>query len=540
MPESRSPGVFTEEFENGAKPIEAVATSTAVFLGETERGPMRPTLVTSWEDFRRTYGEFSMPTRVDRTLVEEALPLAVRAFFDNGGQRVFVSRVVKRPIIAGDAGLARSAEVHGGFRWYAKGPGSWGNRVFLQLASASSEGIGTTAPFRRYHLRTFYWDKEITAAEASSVVNPEPGTPPTDRPPAFSEEFDDLALDPTSPDYVVERLDAASALVDVTVEPPGTALEAPAFDKGDLIPLWGGTDGADVDATDYDGESAGPEPRDSSWGLTALAEPLLEDVALVYAPRALEFVGLAEKLTAHCQKNRRFLVVDAKPNEADAGTLDPRSGGGMRATQDAAFYYPWYWALHPKSAQPVKHAPGGAVVGIYARSDSERGVWKAPANEEVRGAVDLEYDVDKRLQDKLHPRGVNVLRRFPGRGIRVWGARTLSSDALFKYVNVRRLFLFLESSIYRGVQWVVFEPNNEQLWARVRQAIAQFLHAQWRAGALMGRKQEEAFFVRADRTTMTQDDIDNGRLIVLIGIAPVKPAEFVIFRFAQSTATANG
>ncbi len=267
-----------------------------------------------------------------------------------------------------------------------------------------------------------------------------------------------------------------------------------------------------------------------------LNDPSFGDVAIVHAPRALDHAGLVERLTAHCESHRfRFLIVDSKPDEVDPGILDPRSGPETRDTQHAAFYYPWYWRLHPETAERIKIPPGGAVAGIYARNDIQRGVWKAPANEIVRGAIELEFDISKSQQDLLNPRGVNTLRRFPGRGIRVWGARTLSSDPLWKYVQVRRLFSFLEASISRGTRWVVFEPNDEPLWARVRQSISQFLRTQWRAGALAGRKEDEAFFVRVDRTTMTQDDIDNGRLVVLVGASPVRPAEFVIFRLAQST-----
>jgi len=177
--------------------------------------------------------------------------------------------------------------------------------------------------------------------------------------------------------------------------------------------------------------------------------------------------------------------------------------------------------------------PGGYVTGVYSRSDTERGVHKAPANEVVFGASDLEFQIMKGEQDVLNPKGVNVIRAFPGRGIRIWGARTLSSNTLWKYINVRRLFIYIEASIEKGTQWVVFEPNDYRLWSRVKITITQFLTGVWRSGALMGTTPEEAFFVKCDRSTMTQDDIDNGRLICIIGIAPVKPAEFVIFRIAQ-------
>jgi phage tail sheath protein FI len=180
--------------------------------------------------------------------------------------------------------------------------------------------------------------------------------------------------------------------------------------------------------------------------------------------------------------------------------------------------------------------PGGHVLGVYGRTDAERGVFKSPANEILRGALDLEFEITDGDQEVLNPRGVNATRRFPGRGIRIWGSRTLTSNALWKYVAVRRLFIFLERSIYEGTQWVVFEPNDTKLWARVSDTIRLFLRTQWREGALFGRREEEAFFIVCNETVMSQDDRLNGRLICEIGIAPVRPAEFVIFRIFQNTA----
>ena len=179
--------------------------------------------------------------------------------------------------------------------------------------------------------------------------------------------------------------------------------------------------------------------------------------------------------------------------------------------------------------------PSGFIAGVYARTDVARGVHKAPANEVLRSIQAIDQLITKREQDVLNPVNINVLRAFPGRGNRVWGARVLTSDSAWRYVPVRRLFIMIEESIDEATQWVVFEPNDEPLWARVRQSVSRFLLSQWRIGALQGAKAEEAFFVACDRSTMTQDDIDNGRLICQIGIAPVKPAEFVIFRIQQKT-----
>jgi uncharacterized protein len=217
-------------------------------------------------------------------------------------------------------------------------------------------------------------------------------------------------------------------------------------------------------------------------------------------------------------------------------------------TKYAALYYPWLEILDPtKRPDPgsppprLVIPPSGAVAGIYARSDIERGVHKAPANEVVLGITQFENkkNITFDQQAVLNPEGINALRFFEGRANRVWGARTMSSDPEWKYVNVRRLFIYLEHSIDKSTQWAVFEPNNERLWASIRQTIEDFLLVVWRTGALMGTKPEEAYFVRCDRTTMTQNDLDNGRLICLIGVAPTYPAEFVIFRIGQWTADAR-
>jgi len=207
----------------------------------------------------------------------------------------------------------------------------------------------------------------------------------------------------------------------------------------------------------------------------------------------------------------------------------------QRASFDSSFaalYYPWVSVADPPALQLP---PSAFVAGVCARVDAERGVWKAPANEVLRGASGLEVALDAARQEPLNAEGINVLRCFADRGVRVWGARSISSDAEWKYVNVRRLLIYIEHSIDRGLQWAAFEPNAEALWAQVRRAVEDFLLRTWRGGALLGTKPEEAFFVRCDRTTMTQDDLDNGRLVCLIGVAPLRPAEFVIVRIGLWT-----
>jgi uncharacterized protein len=291
--------------------------------------------------------------------------------------------------------------------------------------------------------------------------------------------------------------------------------------------LAGGSDGsAALAQSDFIGENT----KDNCTGLNALDK--VEEISILYLPD-LHMLKDPDQATietiAHCENlKNRILIIDAKKNSYDVSTLYTRT-----SSKYAAFYYPWIKAYNPLIKNEDLFPPGGFVAGIYARNDIERGVHKSPTNEIVRGSSGVEFALTKGEQDLRNPRGINCIRVFQGRGILLWGARTTTQDSLWKYVNVRRLFIYLEESIKAGTQWVVFEPNNEKLWNRVKQTIVQFLTTQWKNGALMGKTSEEAFFVKCDRTTMTQDDIDNGRLIVVIGVAPTKPAEFVIFKIGQ-------
>ena len=261
-----------------------------------------------------------------------------------------------------------------------------------------------------------------------------------------------------------------------------------------------------------------------------VAEDSLED----YEPEADQII---RHLIGHCERMRyRIAVLDSVP-EQTVGEV--RGFRGLLDSKHAALYYPWVRTMDPITARPQSFPPSGYIAGIYARNDVENGVHKAPANEVVRSAIGFEVSINKSQQDVLNPEGVNCLRFFQGRGYRVWGARTISSDPEWKYVNLRRYFAYLERSIEVGTQWVVFENNHEPLWAKVRRTIEDFLFNEWKSGHLMGEKPEKAYFVRCDRSTMTQNDIDNGRLICLIGVSPVRPAEFVIFRIGQWTADAS-
>jgi uncharacterized protein len=312
--------------------------------------------------------------------------------------------------------------------------------------------------------------------------------------------------------------------------------------------LSGGGDGEDLTAELLLGNEADPDNiNNPARGLGALADE--ENISIVAAPDTVTLqpdarMTAVNSLIQHCEKLRyRMAVVDPPP---DSSISEVRRFRSQFDTKYAALYFPWLRIIDPtRRPDPgmppplLDIPPSGAVAGIYARNDIERGVHKAPANEVILGITDFVTNVTYDRQSVLNPEGINALRFFEGRARRVWGARTMSSDPEWKYVNVRRLFIYLEASIDRSTQWAVFEPNNERLWSSIKQTIEDFLLQVWTTGALMGTKPEEAFFVRCDRTTMTQNDLDNGRLICLIGVAPTYPAEFVIFRIGQWTADAR-
>jgi phage tail sheath protein FI len=304
----------------------------------------------------------------------------------------------------------------------------------------------------------------------------------------------------------------------------------------DDIVLAGGTDGGAPSAQDY------------ALALGQIAS--LEDVSIVAAPGSSAYAdpvpqGVHDALIGHAEARRayRIAVLDTPPAQTPG---EVRTLRGQMDSRYAALYFPWVVVPNPLTRpgredipREITLPPSGFVAGVYARNDIERGVHKAPANEVVRSALRFEIDVNFGQQEMLNPIGVNCLRLLSGRGYRVWGARLTSSDPEWKYVSDRRYFNYLEASIDRGTQWAVFEPNGERLWANVRQTISDFLYNEWSNGRLLGATQEEAFFVRCDRSTMTQNDLDNGRLVCLIGVAIIKPAEFVIFRIGQKTADAR-
>jgi hypothetical protein len=361
--------------------------------------------------------------------------------------------------------------------------------------------------------------------------------------------YEDVGFDPLHPRWIGNVLTQlptrrAEALQNLYAIDMGSGV-SPFELRGGLFPS-----GATDRVVTLRGGNDGGAPNPAAYATALEALEKIEDISIVAAPGSSELggsdaQGVMNALISHVERRGayRIAVLDAPSGSAISEARTVRSR--IDSTR-AALYYPFIVVSNPL-AQPgaenvpreIALPPSGFVCGIYARNDTERGVHKAPANEVVRGALRFETDINFAQQEVLNPLGINCLRFFPGRGYRVWGARTVSSDPEWKYVNIRRYFNYLERSIDRGTQWAVFEPNGERLWDNVRQTIADFLYNEWVSGALLGASPKEAYFVRCDRSTMTQNDLDNGRLICLIGVAALKPAEFVIFRIGQKTADAR-
>lgn len=319
---------------------------------------------------------------------------------------------------------------------------------------------------------------------------------------------------------------------DDALSPAPTTVEGPRY----LIELENGSDGDMPVAVDYGGEV---DEVNGSTGFAALED--IEDIAIAMTPAAAvdenSHQAIVAELQKHCRKMRyRVGIVDSREGMSLSEIREFRSNFD---DSRLALYYPWVVISDPTGQrQTITVPPSGFIAGVYANTDVSRGVHKPPANEPVIGALRFAQDINRFQQEVLNPDGINCLRSFPGRGHRVWGGRTLSSDPEWKYVNVRRYFLYLERSIEKSTQWIVFEPNGERLWANVRQTVEDFLYNEWFNGRLLGSTPKSAYFVRCDRSTMTQNDLDNGRLVCEIGVAPLKPAEFVIFRIGQKTADA--
>jgi uncharacterized protein len=477
--ETLHPGLYMIE-EAGEKPIEGVSNSTGAFVGVTERGPVgRSTVATSWNDFVKHYGGY---------IVDSYLAYAVRGFFENGGARAYISRVVHYTD-GNPTSLASTADIQdtlGGLAMMvdAKYHGTYGDRIAVEVSG---------------------WNATVNTFDFKVYDNG-----------ALIEKYEDVSLA-----TIEDAVNPASNLVSITVIDDTLTLADGTTD------LSGGNDGrVGLTANDYVGDSS------SHNGLYAFDNDPINIVAIPGNGDDAVLAGL--KAYVENRKDCYALwnvpfgkgVADARTYRLDNANLN---------SDRIALYFGWLKVSDPIGAgkNPTKLIPSvGHIAGIYARTDAERGVWKAPAGLEadVRGTIGIDYSVNDPEQDLLNPVGINVIRSFPGSGLVVWGTRSVSSDPEYKYVPVRRSVDYVEQSILAGTRWSVFEPNDTELYDKLRTSIESFLHGYWRSGGLKGATEEEAYFVQCDATTTSPEDVDAGKVFCVIGLATRKPAEFIIFR----------
>ncbi|MBQ2453785.1 MAG: phage tail sheath family protein [Lachnospiraceae bacterium] len=562
MAEYFSPGVYVEEYDNSPRSIEGVGTSTAGFIGLAEKGPVigAPVFVPNFKSFTQQFGGFLSEFAYGEY---RYLANSVEQFFANGGTRCFVMRVAPKDAVA-------SSAEKGLLTVTAKNPGAWGDKVQVTLNTVKKQKLQLLEK-----TETGYKAKNIDGFREGDIVEFE-GTYTTiktimDRVVTFTDElpdevvddaiipksllylvtfdlsvrygdeaenYQDLSFNIGSPRYIGSKL-AGSELIDVNVKPmeeagnPVEEILGEGVESGAFF-LEGGSDGSvsKINAGTFIGEDGGPGKR---TGLQSFIEN--NNVSMLAIP-GITTPEVIVSLVGHCENLKsRFAVIDM-PGEMYK-TSDLIGYRGMIDSTYAAMYHPWIEVFDRSSNKSDYIPPSGAVMGIYSRTDQTRGVHKAPANEVVF-CTGLKTNYTKDEQDMLNPEGINLIRALPGQGIRVWGARTASSNNAFKYVNVRRLFIYVEESIKANTNWVVFEPNDATLWHRVELSITGFLDGLWRNGMLAGDSPATSYFVEIGPSTMSKDDITNGRLICNIGIAPSRPAEFVIFRVTQFTAEAGG
>jgi len=521
------PGVYIEEVPSGVRTISGVPTSITAFVGRARRGPVdEPVTISGFADFERRFGSL---------WTESTMSYAVRDYFVNGGGQAIIVRVVNA------AAAARitlpTASVEAGnteLPLVASSPGSWGNN----LRVAVDQDVGTPGPGEPPNTDRF--NLVVREVVNNQVVN--------------VERLLNLSVDPASRRYVPRVLAQTSELVRVATDNDGDPIVPnvrPRLPNPGDPPEVSGVDGDDGDAL-TEAQFTGAGTAANKRGLFALDKTDLFNL-LCLPPLTRDDdmpPGVYQAALTYCVRRRAMLIVDPPRDwSADAANAltDATVNGvfsdlGLAGTdaRNAALYFPRVLEADPLlGGELVPSAPSGAVAGAIARVDTQRGVWKAPAGIDaaLNGIRGLEVNLTDDENGQLNPRGVNCLRSFPITGRVIWGARTMNGADLrgdeYKYIPVRRLALYIEESLYRGTQWVVFEPNDEPLWAQIRLNVGAFMQNLFRQGAFQGTSPRDAYFVKCDKETTTQNDINLGRVNILVGFAPLKPAEFVVIRIQQ-------
>jgi phage tail sheath protein FI len=495
------PGVYVEEVPSGVRTISGVATSIGLFIGWATRGPVdEATRIFSFADFEREYGGLDH---------RSYLGYAVRQFFENGGSDAYVIRIAKatlpEPDPATDA-ITATADALGDLSIEASSPGAWANDYTVRLKTRPAPDD------KRFKLEVLLGDP------ATNVV---------------VEVYENLSLTEGDSRFVEGIVNSRSRIIEVAVA------DSPA-DPADGETTLGkspGTPGDDGDVLDPNGNDA-KEAAKALFVEGGVADKL--DLFNLVCVPGLTDGDTIKTLQGECAKKRAFLIVDS-PEDATVASVDDEVVKYIGSSPShAAFYFPWVRAADPKQSGAIRSFPPcGFVAGVMARTDAARGVWKAPAGTDtaLNGVFEFKVTMSDAQNGALNPKAINCLRTLPVYGNVVWGARTLDGDndrgSEWKYVPVRRMALFLEESLFRGTQWVVFEPNDEPLWSQIRLNVGAFMQSLFRQGAFQGATPREAYFVKCDRTTTTQADINLGIVNIHVGFAPLKPAEFVVLRIQQ-------
>jgi phage tail sheath protein FI len=511
------PGVYVEELPSGVRTIVGVSTSETAFIDVFARGPIgRAVRITSFADFERAFGGLSARSEAS---------YAIRQYYLNGGRIAWVVRVG-----AGNPGQA-SRIVAGGsppqntLRVRAANAGAWGNEIRVAIVNSSTNAFDLHA-------------RQVRQVGGSPQV-------------VASEVHRNLTMAVGSPRFAVDLVNAASSLVELEDMSAGELPNGVAPDPTGAVAdsafaaLTGGNDG-----TAFDDDGAFTDANAFSGALTSgldaldrIAPSIFNILCIPVAARldATLQESVVSAATTFCADHRAFLIVDipATTTTPSGMTTWMSATGNSLRNRNAAVYFPRVRVADPLNEGRLRDiGPSGTLAGVYARTDANRGVWKAPAGTDaaLRG-VRLAATITDDENGGLNPQGVNVLRNFPIFGNVSWGARTLDGAdqqaSEWKYIPVRRTALFLEESLYQGLKWVVFEPNDEPLWAQIRLNVGAFMNGLFRQGAFQGTTPREAYFVKCDKETTTQADVDRGVVNILVGFAPLKPAEFVVIQIQQ-------
>jgi len=494
MPTSPTfPGVYIEEIPSGVRTITGVATSITAFVGWAPKGPTNQAeLILSFADYERQFGGLNF---------DSLMSYAVYQFFANGGQQAYIVRLAA-------ADSATATATLNGLTVDASGPGAWANDYKIRTKRRTDDAT-------RFRLEVVF-DKD----SANTTV----------------EAFENLSLDPADPRSAASVLNSGSSLISATVT---NASQVP---TDQTTALAGGVDGA-VLAPDSgafhtelnaDGSNADPDA-----GVHRLDRVDLFNLLCVPGETDATTIGNLQKF---CRDRRAFYIADCGEDADFQGLSQTNSLNGLTGKDsiNAAFYFPWIQAPDPRASNRVRaFPPSGFVAGLYAATDAQRGVWKAPAGTDasLTGAAGVTETLTDKENGTLNIRAINCIRTFPVYGTILWGARTLQGNdevgSEWKYIPVRRTALYIEESLYRALKWVVFEPNDEPLWAQIRLNVGAFMHDLFRQGAFQGSTPREAYFVKCDKETTTQSDINRGIVNIVVGFAPLKPAEFVIIKIQQ-------